>query len=598
MIIRNRTSGSLPAAFFLFALASGVAGKELPILQMKTIADTGVWSAQGGAQRSFSTENLGSGRAGWIKATFSGAGQRIGLAIPHLSPMPRYQTNYLPTLVSPLNFWRGYDSFKIDCFNPGAQASTVNIDISDFIATIVAEKVAPQGFVPLGALPGYRYQTSVVVAPGLQTITVNIAVPLRAANGERDISTLDVRGVGISLVSPAQATLYFDNFRLEGTSALAGTYGYVWPPWGKTQCTNPYDTLAKDAITKVTYSDHFTTLHQLGFQDPYASHCPFCGYALRSAPLEPQSGGENILVAPSQSHYVTTSDGGGGYGTAAKPYITDYVHHYDEGFYIWDARGFYEFDLSGVTKSVKKAEFRFYVPPTTSPNLVNSKVWFPPAQIWSVEDKYDNWASGGVAYIKQPPLKQLLVQGGLYPWNPDRFLRGGDGPLLTNVSYYGLDVTRYINEQRLGDKKAVMALLSTVSYPANSDPHGYGHFILMSGGAGGTNQRVHLYVEYGTPPEISKIVSVVPVKPWARFVSPGELSYYLPKTTRVKIAVSNIFGRQCLPLIDDLMESGTHTETYDMNRFPNLGSGVYFLRMETEMGAQTRRFVHTGKNPR
>lgn len=591
MISKGWTLLWLPSIFFL-VIFSALEAKEQVLLQMKSVADTSNWVAEGGVVASFSTDNLSAGRAGWIKAVFSGTGQRIALTVPHLSPMPRYQANYLPTLISTNNFWRGYDSLKIDCYNAGAQPVTVGIDISDFVAAIVKQKLAG-GPIPANSVSGYRYRKTAILSPGAQTISLCISGALPASNGERDISTLDVRNVGIDMAGSGAASLYFDNFRLVSTSDLAGTYGYVWRNWGRTPCTNTYDTLSKDAITKTTYADHFSVLHALGFQDPYASHCPFCGYKLRAGPLEPQSGGENVLLGPSEARLVHTNVGDGNYEPATRPWEdwrTPQIRHYDEGFYIWDSRGYYVFNLSGFTKSVKKVEFRYYLDPT-KPDMISTKVWFPPLQIWSIDDKYDNAATAGLSYIKQPPLKQLLVQGGLYPWNLDKYQRSGDGPLLTTISHYGLDVTQYINEQLLGDKKAVMVVMATVSYPANSDPHGLGHYVEFADGPGGMNDRVHLYVEFGTPPEVSNIVSVRPLLPWARLAGPDNFVFQIPQKTKVQIAVTNTRGQRCATLINETRGAGLYTESLRKLGFANMGSGTYILNLTAGESTQSLRFV-------
>jgi hypothetical protein len=63
-------------------------------------------------------------------------------------------------------------------------------------------------------------------------------------------------------------------------------------------------------------------------------------------------------------------------------------------------------------------------------------------------------------------------------------------------------------------------------------------------------------------------------------------TYALPAAARVRLALSDVQGRQVLVLAEGPREAGTHTVSLDASR---LGAGVYFLSLEVNRSTVTRR---------
>jgi len=66
------------------------------------------------------------------------------------------------------------------------------------------------------------------------------------------------------------------------------------------------------------------------------------------------------------------------------------------------------------------------------------------------------------------------------------------------------------------------------------------------------------------------------------------ISFSLPVTMQVRLAVYDIRGRELIRLLDQAVSAGSHTLNFDGS---DLAAGVYLLRLETEMGSEVKRML-------
>jgi endoglucanase Acf2 len=67
-----------------------------------------------------------------------------------------------------------------------------------------------------------------------------------------------------------------------------------------------------------------------------------------------------------------------------------------------------------------------------------------------------------------------------------------------------------------------------------------------------------------------------------------QISYSLPRSTKVTLRVMNVLGQTVRNLVDGAQQSGTHTVTFDAAEMP---SGVYFYRLEAGSFTQSRKML-------
>ncbi|MCP4567856.1 MAG: T9SS type A sorting domain-containing protein [FCB group bacterium] len=72
-----------------------------------------------------------------------------------------------------------------------------------------------------------------------------------------------------------------------------------------------------------------------------------------------------------------------------------------------------------------------------------------------------------------------------------------------------------------------------------------------------------------------------------------DISFALPRKSRVRLEIYNLLGQQVRSLLDDELMSGQHTITFDGrdNEGRAIASGVYFYRIKTAEDVQTRKMV-------
>lgn len=66
------------------------------------------------------------------------------------------------------------------------------------------------------------------------------------------------------------------------------------------------------------------------------------------------------------------------------------------------------------------------------------------------------------------------------------------------------------------------------------------------------------------------------------------ISFDLPVGSRVNLSVYNILGQEVVQLVDDYMEAGSHSVSWNAG---SVSSGVYFYRITAEAFNQTRKMV-------
>ena len=77
------------------------------------------------------------------------------------------------------------------------------------------------------------------------------------------------------------------------------------------------------------------------------------------------------------------------------------------------------------------------------------------------------------------------------------------------------------------------------------------------------------------------------------FSGSTEVSFTVPREGDVKLEVYDVAGRLVRRLVDGTVSAGSHSVTWsgaDANG-RSVTPGIYFMRLETEHGARTRRVV-------
>jgi hypothetical protein len=71
------------------------------------------------------------------------------------------------------------------------------------------------------------------------------------------------------------------------------------------------------------------------------------------------------------------------------------------------------------------------------------------------------------------------------------------------------------------------------------------------------------------------------------------LTYLLPRTGQVRLAIYDLIGRPLIVLVDGFAAAGEHTASWDGRdrRGAEVASGVYFARLETDTGVLTRKIT-------
>ncbi len=66
------------------------------------------------------------------------------------------------------------------------------------------------------------------------------------------------------------------------------------------------------------------------------------------------------------------------------------------------------------------------------------------------------------------------------------------------------------------------------------------------------------------------------------------ISYEIPTTSHIKLIIYNLLGRQVATLVDQSVQTGIHTITWNAGNYP---SGIYFCRLESNGFHQTQKLL-------
>ncbi len=443
-------------------LAMGVgsaagAAKTSDILNVSRAEDArDGWTAAEGSGTEYAEKTAPAvAETGWVKLSFAaGKDGELLFRVPRPAFKPGDWSTYLK-IAAEKNVWLGYEKLNVVVYNPSPRPVQVGVlveDLTGFIAGMFPTQEQTRR--------GQMYRVAVEVAPGASTIHVAVDGKLRTQDDQRWLDVRDVRTVGFAVKAPAADTvLYVKRMYLESSRPDAGTVN--WPAEAK-----PCPNCAKGTEKLEPW---YAELGKKGFNDANAAYCPFCGGQLKERPPEPESAPGALRIIPSARAGVTTATGGSGdTGTClSRPQMFWELHHYME--YTWEARGFLRFSLEELPAGarIKTAQLRLF---SALPSK-GGKPWFPPLRIYSIPDQYDDWTRQ-VTWLSQPPVGNLLVQGGLYRWRDDP------------IQWFSYDVTPYVAQQAAGRRVASLALYVMTPYPARMNPHPLGHCI-----------------RYGNPPE-------------------------------------------------------------------------------------------------
>jgi hypothetical protein len=91
-----------------------------------------------------------------------------------------------------------------------------------------------------------------------------------------------------------------------------------------------------------------------------------------------------------------------------------------------------------------------------------------------------------------------------------------------------------------------------------------------------------------TPTQAARRVRLMPSHP-NPFNPITNLSFTLPEADRVSLEIFNIMGQRVAMLVDEWLDAGEHTVSWDASRF---ASGVYLYRLRTSTHSETRRMMY------
>jgi hypothetical protein len=71
------------------------------------------------------------------------------------------------------------------------------------------------------------------------------------------------------------------------------------------------------------------------------------------------------------------------------------------------------------------------------------------------------------------------------------------------------------------------------------------------------------------------------------------ISYELFDASNVKLKVFDLIGKEIATLVDASQSKGIYTVTFDASKYPNLTSGIYFYKLETEKYSEVKKMILT-----
>jgi hypothetical protein len=71
------------------------------------------------------------------------------------------------------------------------------------------------------------------------------------------------------------------------------------------------------------------------------------------------------------------------------------------------------------------------------------------------------------------------------------------------------------------------------------------------------------------------------------------ISYEIFEGTHVKLRVFDLIGREIAVLVDEFQNEGEYTVEFNASDYPNLTSGIYFYKLETEKYSDVKKMILT-----
>jgi hypothetical protein len=71
------------------------------------------------------------------------------------------------------------------------------------------------------------------------------------------------------------------------------------------------------------------------------------------------------------------------------------------------------------------------------------------------------------------------------------------------------------------------------------------------------------------------------------------ISYEILNSTHVTFRIFDLIGREIATLVDEFQSEGKYTVGFDASNYPNLTSGIYFYKLETEKYSDVRKMILT-----
>ncbi len=69
------------------------------------------------------------------------------------------------------------------------------------------------------------------------------------------------------------------------------------------------------------------------------------------------------------------------------------------------------------------------------------------------------------------------------------------------------------------------------------------------------------------------------------------ITYDLASPTHVTLKVYDLIGRELATLVDQAQNTGEYTVEFDANKYPNMTSGIYFYKLETEKYSEVKKMI-------
>lgn len=69
------------------------------------------------------------------------------------------------------------------------------------------------------------------------------------------------------------------------------------------------------------------------------------------------------------------------------------------------------------------------------------------------------------------------------------------------------------------------------------------------------------------------------------------IKYTLTSSTHVSLKVYDLIGKEVATLVDQVQNDGEYSITFDASRYPNMTSGIYFYKLETDKYSEVKKMI-------